>query len=107
MVIQLFSTKVTKLIKVKSTGIPSRIIVRSEDGAIRIMSPLSGKVLTTSLPLLETDKLKDITYSPRIGKKLIFELSFLLFNKCIYIHTLRENVSLIRKRRNLGDWYKL
>ncbi|KAJ3173402.1 hypothetical protein HK101_011054, partial [Irineochytrium annulatum] len=41
---EVYCTRVTKLTQCKSTGISPRILVRSEDGAIRLLSPVNGKV---------------------------------------------------------------
>ncbi|KAJ3119369.1 hypothetical protein HK100_000345 [Physocladia obscura] len=65
------NTKVTHLVNKKSQGLPSRLLARSEDGVIRIVSPSSGKVITTSLPLLESDSVKDIAYSSKIDRMFL------------------------------------
>ncbi|KAJ3154514.1 hypothetical protein HDU86_004643 [Geranomyces michiganensis] len=49
------SSKVSTLFRAKSPNYPARIITRTEDGVIRLLSPVSGKPVTTALPLLETD----------------------------------------------------
>ncbi|KAJ3410783.1 hypothetical protein HDV05_003248 [Chytridiales sp. JEL 0842] len=69
------NTRVTRLLRSTTSNYPARILVRSEDGAIRLISPISGKVITTSLPLLETDKVVDMAHCAKIAEKL-----FLLLN---------------------------
>ncbi|KAI8837600.1 hypothetical protein BC829DRAFT_421443 [Chytridium lagenaria] len=59
---------ITRLIRYKSPNLLARVLVRSDDGVIRLMSPISGKVITTSLPLLETDRLEDLVYCPSIDR---------------------------------------
>jgi hypothetical protein len=51
-----------------SANYRTRLVARSEDGVIRFISPVSGKVLAMSLPLLEMDKTVDFDYSPQIGR---------------------------------------
>ncbi|KAJ3095138.1 WD repeat-containing protein 87 [Phlyctochytrium planicorne] len=62
---------VTKLIRFKTPRAPSRVLVRSNDGVIRLLSSVSGKVITTSLPLLETDRVEDLAYCARIDRMFI------------------------------------
>ncbi|KAI9351981.1 hypothetical protein BDR26DRAFT_850159 [Obelidium mucronatum] len=75
------NTRVTYLINTRLPGThgnihqshnnPPRILVRSEDGVIRLVSPVSGKIVTTSLPLLETDCVEAIAYCARIDRMFL------------------------------------
>lgn len=44
------------------------MLVRTEDGVIRIISPETGKTLTNTLPLLETDCVRDLALSTAINR---------------------------------------
>ncbi|KAJ3179902.1 hypothetical protein HDU87_002470 [Geranomyces variabilis] len=62
------SSKVTTLFRAKSHNVPARLVTRTEDGVIRLLSPASGKPVTTALPLLETDSVTDIAYCAKIDR---------------------------------------
>ncbi|KAJ3157021.1 hypothetical protein HDU89_002431 [Geranomyces variabilis] len=62
------SSKVTTLFRAKSPNVPARLITRTEDGVIRLLSPVSGKPVTTALPLLETDGVTDLAYCAKIDR---------------------------------------
>ncbi|KAJ3127432.1 WD repeat-containing protein 87 [Physocladia obscura] len=47
----------------KAIGMQRRILARSDDDIIRIISPISGKVITTCLPLFDMAKVQDFAYS--------------------------------------------
>ncbi|KAI8809581.1 hypothetical protein BJ742DRAFT_229573 [Cladochytrium replicatum] len=57
---------VRQLQYIKSSKLPPRVLARTEDGIIRLISPVSGKPLTTSLPLVEADSVSNMSYCPRI-----------------------------------------
>ncbi|KAI8616193.1 hypothetical protein BC830DRAFT_221057 [Chytriomyces sp. MP71] len=61
-----------KIARVDSLGgIPTRILTRTEDDVIRLVSPINGKVLTTCLPLFEMDKVVEVAYSAKIDKMFL------------------------------------
>ncbi|TPX61720.1 hypothetical protein PhCBS80983_g00990 [Powellomyces hirtus] len=63
------NSKVTTLFRMKSPGIPPRLVTRTEDGVIRLLSPISGKPVTTALPLLETDCVTAVAYCAKIARE--------------------------------------
>ncbi|KAJ3234305.1 hypothetical protein HDU81_001518 [Chytriomyces hyalinus] len=65
------NTPVSHMMLSQSKNLPARVLIRSEDGVIRIVSPVSGKVITTSLPLLETDCVREIAYCPAIDRMFL------------------------------------
>ncbi|KAI9342775.1 WD40-repeat-containing domain protein [Zopfochytrium polystomum] len=62
------NTSVVNLAYSKSRKIPGRAIVQSEDGTTRIISPSTGKLITTLLPLLEVDRFRDTVHSSKIER---------------------------------------
>ncbi|KAJ3333313.1 hypothetical protein HDU76_009467 [Blyttiomyces sp. JEL0837] len=62
------NTHVNTLQRYKSRNKPARVLVITEDGVIRLMSPVSGKILSTCLPLYEMEKAHDVFYCPRIDR---------------------------------------
>ncbi|KAI9222742.1 hypothetical protein BC828DRAFT_377718 [Blastocladiella britannica] len=52
----------------KTAGTPPRVLVGSDDGVWRLLSPTSGKVLTTCIPAQHTMKAISVTYSPRTNR---------------------------------------
>ncbi|RKO92537.1 hypothetical protein BDK51DRAFT_29905, partial [Blyttiomyces helicus] len=62
------NSRVFQLLNIKTPNVPSRILARTEDGVIRILSPVSGKAITTSLPLLETEYVHVIAYGAKIDR---------------------------------------
>ncbi|KAJ3287288.1 hypothetical protein HDU79_005826 [Rhizoclosmatium sp. JEL0117] len=114
------NTRVTHLMTAAAEGIPTRILVRSEDGVIRLVSPISGKVITTSLPLLETDCVKEIAYCPRIDRMFLLVESGEIWviatniNPCVVVdiwssaHTAREDVRcMLMFEGRLGNFDEL
>ncbi|KAI8618744.1 hypothetical protein BC830DRAFT_1107285 [Chytriomyces sp. MP71] len=65
------NTPVSHIMLAKAKNLPARVLVRSEDGVIRLVSPISGKVLTTSLPLLETDCIRAMAYCASIDRMFL------------------------------------
>ncbi|TPX76254.1 hypothetical protein CcCBS67573_g02463 [Chytriomyces confervae] len=65
------NTAVSHMMLSQSKNLPARVLIRSEDGVIRIVSAVSGKVITTSLPLLETDCVREIAYCPAIDRMFL------------------------------------
>ncbi|KAJ3415851.1 WD repeat-containing protein 87 [Chytridiales sp. JEL 0842] len=68
-----FSTlngKFTSLLYASEETYPERIVARSEDGVIRVISPVSGKAISMSLPLLELDKTIEFVYSSCIDNTI-------------------------------------
>ena len=63
----IFSSNVTQMRLMKNKSIPSRLLVRTEDLAFRLVSPSTGKFLTTVLPIVETDYVIDFAYSAKMG----------------------------------------
>ncbi|KAI8821143.1 uncharacterized protein EV422DRAFT_595512 [Fimicolochytrium jonesii] len=51
-----------------SSTFPPRLIARTEDGVVRLISPVSGKTLTAALPILDTDVVTAIAYSGRTDR---------------------------------------
>ncbi|KAI9102055.1 hypothetical protein DFS34DRAFT_647837 [Phlyctochytrium arcticum] len=62
------SSRVKDLRRIKTPGKPARLLVRTEDGVIRFISPVNGKAITTALPLLETDNVMDLTVCAKIER---------------------------------------
>ncbi|KAJ3093222.1 vacuolar transporter chaperone [Quaeritorhiza haematococci] len=62
---------IKKLLRAKSRNIPSRVLVRSEDGIIRLLSPVTGKPLSNMMPLLETDGVSDMVYCSKIDRMFL------------------------------------
>ncbi|ORY27611.1 WD40 repeat-like protein [Rhizoclosmatium globosum] len=60
-----------KIRNIESMGTPSRILARSEDEVIRLISPISGKVITTCLPLFEMDRVVDVIYAAKANKMFL------------------------------------
>ncbi|KAJ3246359.1 hypothetical protein HDU78_007261 [Chytriomyces hyalinus] len=57
---------------VESIGtVPTRILVRSNDDVIRLISPATGKILTTCLPLFEMDTVVQAVYSRQSEKMFL------------------------------------
>ncbi|KAJ3069280.1 hypothetical protein HDU98_007659 [Podochytrium sp. JEL0797] len=67
----MLNAKPIKIRAIESTGTPLRILVRSEDEVIRLVNPVSGKVLTTCLPLIEMDKVADVLYAAKSNKMFL------------------------------------
>ncbi|KAI9330745.1 hypothetical protein BDR26DRAFT_871157, partial [Obelidium mucronatum] len=65
------NAKVLKIQTVESKGSPTRILCRSEDEVIRLISPTTGKVITTCLPLFEMDKVIDVIYAAKANKMFL------------------------------------
>ncbi|KAI8929086.1 hypothetical protein BC831DRAFT_445429 [Entophlyctis helioformis] len=51
-----------------SKSMPSRVVIRTSDGVIRLLCPINGRTITATLPLLETDAVKDIAYFPALNR---------------------------------------
>ncbi|XP_070570863.1 WD repeat-containing protein 87-like [Ptychodera flava] len=73
-----------KLTRVTSLGKPSRILCVAEDGSVRLLSSISGSVLTIIYPMATYQVLTDIVYDPRkcqiytalaTGEVLVFDAS--------------------------------
>jgi hypothetical protein len=60
-----FSSDVIFLKIYKSSGTPARLLIGSNDGVWRLLSPTSGKVLTTCIPVQQNATILDASYSPR------------------------------------------
>ena len=69
--------------RVVSRGFPTRLLLQGKDGAIRIVSPSDGTIITTMFPL-ETlpESIVDYAYSPRENKLYVVLSSgaILVFN---------------------------
>ena len=63
--------KTTSMFLYKVDDNLSRMVVRSSDGVIRIVSPSNGRTIAASLPLLETDSVRDMAYSPILNRLFV------------------------------------
>ncbi|KNE67114.1 hypothetical protein AMAG_12189 [Allomyces macrogynus ATCC 38327] len=101
MINQTFSyvnSNVTFLRMFKTGGIPARVLVGSDDGVWRILSPVTGKVLTTCIPIHQNIKVKDASYSPRTQR-----LYFLMETGDIWVAETHLNPSVIVEHWKLGS----
>jgi len=57
--------------RVESNLKPARILCLAEDNSCRFISPVSGQLITISLPLLEDIKIIKVTYVLDYGNYLI------------------------------------
>ncbi|KAJ3018594.1 hypothetical protein HKX48_002789 [Thoreauomyces humboldtii] len=93
------NSKVTSLFRAKSPGIPPRLLTRTEDGVMRLLSPVSGKPITTMLPLLETDCVVGIAYCAKIERMYLMLESSEIYvvatnaNPCIVVDIWRTTES--------------
>jgi len=55
----------------RSINCPNRILCRTLDGGIRLISPITGEILTTAIPYIDNEMIKDVLYSPALSKILI------------------------------------
>ncbi|EGF83605.1 hypothetical protein BATDEDRAFT_22437 [Batrachochytrium dendrobatidis JAM81] len=62
------SSSTTSLVAYKGLNTPTRIVIRTSDGVIRLSSPANGRAITATLPLLETDAVRDISYFPALDR---------------------------------------
>ncbi|TPX68714.1 hypothetical protein SpCBS45565_g02966 [Spizellomyces sp. 'palustris'] len=92
------NSHVKTLFRVKSPGIPPRILVRTEDGVVRLLSPVNGKAITTALPLLETDYLHDLAYCSKIDR-----MYFMLENGEIWVMATNFNPCVVVDIWKLGE----
>ncbi|XP_077997831.1 WD repeat-containing protein 87-like [Glandiceps talaboti] len=108
---------VHKLASVKSVGIPSRILCVAEDGSVRLLSSVSGTVITIIYPMATYQILTDIVYDPRnariyialaTGEVLLFDSST---NPCsayqLWVPHLPDDavlcLALVKLNNALGD----
>ncbi|KAJ3180400.1 hypothetical protein HDU85_004106 [Gaertneriomyces sp. JEL0708] len=79
---------------------PLRVIARTEDGIIRILSPISGKSLTTVVPLLETDYLKCLAYCGKIDRLYLMLdngeiwVAASNYNPCVVVNIWKSQVAV-------------
>lgn len=66
-----FSAKIKNTELVQEQGFPPRLVIQSEDGTIRIASGSTGETLTTHLPLIESEKIKNVAYSRSIDRLFV------------------------------------
>ncbi|KNC97404.1 uncharacterized protein SPPG_07330 [Spizellomyces punctatus DAOM BR117] len=92
------NSHVKTLLRVKSPGIQPRILVRTEDGIVRLLSPVNGKAITTALPLLETDYLHDLAYCSKIDR-----MFFMLENGEIWVMATNFNPCVVVDIWKLGE----
>jgi WD40 repeat protein len=65
------SSKVTKLLHVADKSKPAKVIARTADGMNRLVSPVSGRVITSNLPLLESNNVIDMAYALSLNRLFI------------------------------------
>jgi WD40 repeat protein len=65
------SSSVTKLLYISDKKKPARVIARTADGMNRLLSPVSGRAITSNLPLLEVDTVTDIAYSLALDRLFV------------------------------------
>ncbi len=58
---------VQQLRHVSGNQIAPRVLVRTEDEVIRIVSPVTGHPITMMLPFIETDSLRGLSYSSQLS----------------------------------------
>ncbi|KAH6570216.1 hypothetical protein BASA60_007820 [Batrachochytrium salamandrivorans] len=63
------SSSISSLTTYKSPTAPNRVVVCTRDGVIRLSSPTSGQAITATLPLIEADSIRDISYFPAIASE--------------------------------------
>ncbi|KAJ3390555.1 hypothetical protein HDU92_000394 [Lobulomyces angularis] len=64
----LTNSPVKRLNAFKSKNFNQKVLIRTDDGIIRLATPSTGKTLTTTLPLLETDIIVDLAFCAKINK---------------------------------------
>jgi hypothetical protein len=58
------SSPTFKLWSLSSPLSPYRVLCLTEDGVLRIFSSKTKRIITTSIPFIDTEDIKDCTYSP-------------------------------------------
>ncbi|KAJ3043529.1 WD repeat-containing protein 87 [Rhizophlyctis rosea] len=55
-------SSITHIRRADCPGVPSRIVTVAEDGSIRLLSPVTGAVLTTGFPIISDIGIVDVVY---------------------------------------------
>ncbi|ORZ31610.1 hypothetical protein BCR44DRAFT_90171 [Catenaria anguillulae PL171] len=81
----------------KTSRVPARVLVGSNDGVWRLISPQSGKVLTTCIPVQHNMRTMDVSYSPQANR-----LFFLMESGDIWIASTTSNPGVMVSHWKLG-----
>ncbi len=84
------SSQVKQLWTITRKNKPWNILAISEEGLLRLMSPLTGKSLTSILPTSSLDELNDVAYCEVLGKLFI-----LMANGDIWVVSTKTNPSTV------------
>lgn len=76
--------------KIPKLGVPSRLLVGTADGTIRLLSPISGNTLTIAFPVVDSEQIKSAVYSVRTNK-----IFLLLHNLEIWVIATNVNPCMV------------
>ncbi|OUM70464.1 hypothetical protein PIROE2DRAFT_1327, partial [Piromyces sp. E2] len=81
----------------KSINCPNRIMCRTLDGGIRLVSPITGEIITTAIPYIDNEVIKDVLYSPALNYLYILKydgeiwIYSTLTNPCSVVNIWKES----------------
>ncbi|KAG4108261.1 WD40 repeat-like protein [Neocallimastix lanati (nom. inval.)] len=55
----------------KNFNCPNRVLCQTLDGGIRLISPVTGEIITTAIPYIDSDLIMSVLYSPALKKENI------------------------------------
>ncbi|KAI9204830.1 uncharacterized protein BJ171DRAFT_598856 [Polychytrium aggregatum] len=84
------NSQAKRLVNYQGTRTPCRILAWSDDSVIRLISPATGKSITTVLPLVESESITALSYCPSIEKLFI-----MLTNSEIWVIATNVNPCLV------------